>query len=173
MIVNQKQLANVLGISSRQVRNLQHDFDFFTKQENGRGYDLGKCVQEYIEYKVKAEMPRGTSVDIEKEKAEHERIKKTMSQLKLRKMRKELHEAGDIELFLGEMLYNFKNKLLATPSKIATLIVGEKDVNQIINILTKEMNDLLDELSDFNPDEFATDDFTEGEEDDEEVYDDE
>lgn len=35
------------------------------------------------------------------------------------------------------------------------------------------MNDLLDELSDFNPDEFATDDFTEGEEDDEEVYDDE
>lgn len=168
MIVNQKELANILGISARQIRNLQHDFDFFAKQENGRGYDLSKCVQEYIEYKVKAEVPKGTTVDIEKEKAEHERIKKNMSSLKLRKMKRELHEAADVEIFLSEMLYNFRNKLLATPTKVATLIVGEKDVNQIISILTKEMNDILDELSEYDPEEFSSDDYSEEEEEDEE-----
>lgn len=169
MIVNQKELSNTLGITTRRIRELQHDYSFFNKQETGRGYDLGKCVQEYIEYKVKAEVSRGTSIDIDKEKAEHERIKKTMSELKLRKMKKELHEAADVEIFLGEMLYNFRNKLLATPSKVATLIVGEKDVNQIINILTKEMNDLLDELSEYDPEDVSGEDYSEdGEEEEDE-----
>ena len=167
MIVNQKELANILGITDRQIRNLRHDYSFFTKQQNGRGYDLAKCVQEYIEYKVKAEMPGGTKFDIDREKAEHEKIKKTISRLKLRKMKKELHETADIDLFLGEMLTNFRNKLLGTPTKVATLIVGEKDVNRIINLLSKEMNDILDELSDFNPNEFMNGEY-EAEDDEEE-----
>ena len=69
MNVNQKELASILGITSRRVRQLREE-GFFSFAENGKKYSLEKCVQEYIEYKVKAETNLGTSIDIEKERAE-------------------------------------------------------------------------------------------------------
>ncbi|WP_270501577.1 DNA-packaging protein [Clostridium butyricum] len=152
MNVNQKELATILGITSRRVRQLREE-GFFSFAENGKKYSLEKCVQEYIEYKVKAETNSGTSIDVEREKAEHEQIKKNISKLKLRKLKKELHEASDVELFLSEMLINFRNRLLSIPSKVAVQILGEEDVNRIIEILQKEMYETLDELSEYNPDE--------------------
>ncbi|AIY81962.1 phage DNA packaging Nu1 family protein [Clostridium botulinum 202F] len=151
MNVNQKELANILGITSRRVRQLREE-GFFSFAENGKKYSLEKCVQEYIEYKVKAETNMGTSIDREKEQAEHEQIKKNISKLKLRKLKKELHEASDVELFLSEMLINFRNRLLSIPSKVAVQILGEEDINRIIEILQKEMYETLEELSEYNPD---------------------
>ncbi len=87
MNVNQKELATILGITSRRVRQLREE-GFFSFAENGKKYSLEKCVQEYIEYKVKAETNSGTSIDVEREKAEHEQIKKNISKLKLRKLKK-------------------------------------------------------------------------------------
>jgi phage terminase Nu1 subunit (DNA packaging protein) len=177
MIVNQKLLASVLGISSRRVRQLRED-GFFFCVENGKGYHLEKCVQEYIEYKVNAEMKKGTSIDKEKEQAEHERVKKEISKLKLRRMKKELHAAADVEMFLSEMLSNFKNRLLAIPNKVAIQIMGESDINRIIKLLTEELIDTLEELSEYNPDAINKEspsnyyDEDEDEEDDEEEEDD-
>ena len=57
MIVNQKQLAECLGISSRRVRQLREEGLFKLTQE-GKGYNLEKSIQEYIEYKVNAETGR-------------------------------------------------------------------------------------------------------------------
>ncbi|MBZ9691615.1 DNA-packaging protein [Clostridium sp. M14] len=151
MNVNQKELANILGITSRRVRQLREE-GFFSFAENGKKYSLEKCVQEYIEYKVKAETNTGTSIDREKEQAEHEQIKKNISKLKLRKLKKELHEASDVELFLSEMLINFRNRVLSIPSKVAVQILGEEDINRIIEILQKEMYETLEELSEYNPD---------------------
>lgn len=54
MIVNQKQLANVLGITDRRVRQLRDEQGIFTydNQIKGKRYNLEKCVQEYIDYKL-------------------------------------------------------------------------------------------------------------------------
>ncbi|MDU6040073.1 hypothetical protein ACQPUL_08385 [Clostridium butyricum] len=151
MNVNQKQLASILGISARRVRQLRED-GFFSFVENGKMYNLEKCVQEYIEYKINSETNKSTSVDVEKEKAEHEQIKKNISKLKLRKLKKELHEAVDVELFLSEMLINFRNRLLSIPSKVAVQVLGEQDINRIISLLNKEMIETLEELSEYDPD---------------------
>ena len=61
MEVNQKQLAALLGISSRQVRNLKEQglFEFVT---DSRKYNAEKCVQEYIDFKIKAEVGNGTNL---------------------------------------------------------------------------------------------------------------
>ncbi len=151
MNVNQKQLANILGITDRRVRQLREE-GFFSFAEGGKKYNLEKCVQEYIEYKIKTETNRGTSIDVEKEKAEHEQIKKNISKLKLRKLKKELHEASDVELFLSEMLVNFRNRLLSIPNKVAVQVLGEQDINRIISLLNKEMIETLEELSEYDPD---------------------
>lgn len=149
--VNQKTLAAALGISARQVRNLREE-GMFSFIPGTKKYNLTDCVKEYIEFKVKAETGRGTSANKEKEQAEHEQLKKEITKIKLRKLRKEVHEASDIELFLNNMLLDFRNRLLSVPGKVAPEILNERDINVIINILTREMNETLDELSGYDPD---------------------
>lgn len=149
--VNQKTLAAALGISSRQVRNLREQ-GMFEFVPGTKKYDLTECVSEYIEFKVKAEVGSGTSIIKEKEQAEHERLKKEITKIKLRKLRKEVHEAADVEAFLNGMLLNFRARLLSVPGKVAPQILGLSDINAIIKILDDEMIQTLEELSEYDPD---------------------
>lgn len=152
MIVNQKELAQCLGITSRRVRMLRDEGLFKITQE-GKGYNLEKSIQEYIEYKINAETGRRTSISKEEVQAQHEEIKKQISILKLRKLRRELHEAADVEMYLSDMLLRFKNRLMALPSKLAMQIAGENDMNAIIQIIKTELLSVLEELSEYDPDE--------------------
>ena len=173
MIVNQKELAQCLGISSRRVRQLREEGLFKLSQE-GCGYGLEKSIQEYIEYKVNAETGRRASISKEEVQAEHEEVKKQISLLKLRKLRRELHEAADVEAFLSDMLIRFKNRLLSLPSKLAMQVMGEEDINAVILIIKRELNLVLEELSAYDPDEIDgqqddTDEALDEYEEDEEV----
>lgn len=152
MIVNQKELSQCLGISSRRVRQLREEGLFKLSQE-GRGYVLEKSIQEYIDYKVNAETGRRASISKEEVQAEHEEVKKQISLLKLRKLRRELHEAADVEAYLSDMLVRFKNRLMAVPAKLAMQVSGEEDLNVIIQIIKKELTAVLEELSEYDPDE--------------------
>ena len=103
----------------------------------------------------------------EKVQAEHEEVKRQISLLKLRKLRRELHEAADVEFYLSDMLVRFKNRLLALPSKLAMEIAGLEDINDIIQIIQKNMLDTLEELSEYDPDEIDQGDVYLPEEDEE------
>lgn len=168
MIVNQKELAQCLGISSRRVRQLK-DEGLFQLSKAERGYILEKSIQEYIEYKVNAETGRRASISKEEVQAEHEEVKMKISLLKLRKLRRELHEAEDVEAFLSSMLLRFRNRLLAVPSKLAMEVAGETDLNVIMQVTKREMLAVLEELAEYDPDEI---DGQKGE-DDEDLEDDE
>lgn len=152
MVVNQKELAQCLGVSSRRVRQLK-DEGLFQTAPGERGYCLEKSIQEYIDYKINAETGRRSSISKEKIQAEHEEVKKQISLLKLRKLRRELHEAKDVEYYLSDMLVRFKNRMLALPSKIAMEVSGEKDINKIAQIIQKDILDTMEELSEYDPDE--------------------
>lgn len=172
MVVNQKELAQTLGISSRRVRALKEE-GLFEASKSGRGYNLETCVQEYIEYKVNAELGRSASISKEKVQAEHEEVKKQISILKLRRLRRELHEAADVEYYLSDMLLRFKNRLLALPSKIVMEVSGLTDTNQMIQIIQKDLLDTMEELSEYDPEEIdqgiAVDSVEGDEEDDDET----
>ena len=167
MEVNQKELATSLGITTRRVRELKQE-GFFQTISGSRKYDLAKCVQEYIDYKIKAEVKSGKSLDKEEAQAKHESIKMEISILKLRRLKRELHEAKDVENFLSNMLINFKNKLLSIPSKAAIQIVGEQDINKIMAVLNKEVLETLEELSEYDPSEIEGETLEEYYEDEEE-----
>lgn len=152
MVVNQKELAQCLGITSRRVRALREE-GLFKNEENAREYRLENCVQEYIEYKVNAELGHSALISKEKVQAEHEEVKKQISLLKLRKLKRELHEAADVENYLTDMLLRFKNRLLALPSKMAMEVAGVKDINLIMQTIQKNLYDALEELSEYDPDE--------------------
>lgn len=152
VVVNQKELSQCLGISTRQIRNLKSE-GLFQTETNSRGYSLEKCVQEYINFKINAEMGRRTNIKKEEVQAEHEEIKKQISVLKLRKLRRELHEASDVEAFLTDMLTSFRNRLLSLPPKLAMQLSGINDLNDMIKAIKTELENTLEELSQYDPDE--------------------
>ena len=172
MELNQKQLAEILGITARQVRNLKEQ-GLFEFTPGSKKYNAAKCVQEYLAYKIKAETNRGTAIVKETEQAEHERLKKEITKYKLRKIRKEIHEAADVERFWSDMLQHFRNYMLSIPSKIAPKILDEADINKIIHELTEEILNALDTLAEYDPDAVNgtepnyLDDDPEGEDEDE------
>lgn len=153
MLVNQKQLSQYLGISTRRIRQLREDGVFKKKDDAMAGYSLEDCIQEYIEYKVNAETGRRTSISKEEVQAEHEEVKKQISLLKLRKLKRELHEASNVEYFLSDMLVHFRKYLLALPPRLAMQAAGEDDIAALTEIIKKEMLKALEELSEYDPDE--------------------
>lgn len=152
MEVTQKMLAECLGISPRQVRNLKTN-GLFQLKAGEKKYNLEKCIQEYIQYKVNDETGRRSIIDKEKVSAEHEEVKREISLLKLRKLRRELHESADVESYLMNMILAFRSRLEALPQKAAMQVAGIKDINEIIDILRKNVNNALDALSKYDPDE--------------------
>lgn len=174
MEVTQKDLAACLGLSSRQVRNLRQQ-GLFQLPEGVKKYRLEACVQEYIRFKVTDETGRKGAVSTERVKAEHEVIKKDISVLKLRKLRRETHEAAAVEHYLTNMLTAFRGRILLMPAKVAIKIIGETDVNKVISIIEAACNEALAELSEYDPDEIdgtigetvAEDETEEGEDEEE------
>lgn len=85
-------------------------------------------------------------LDLEKEKAAHERIKRELSEIKLTETRGETHRTEDINLLLGNAIVIFRNQLLRLPSKMARQLEG-KGVEEMNQIMTKEINAILKDLS--------------------------
>lgn len=155
MEVNQKELAAILNLSDRRIRGLINDFGLFSAFEMGgkrqKRYNLEKCVQEYINYRISAETGKGASKDKEDAQTKHEEIKIQISALKLRKLRRELHAADDVEEYLTEMLVAFRARLSVIPQKVGPLAAVEDDENKIIELLEREVYETLEELSEYDP----------------------
>ncbi len=174
MQVNQKELAHYLGISTRRIRDLRAEGLFKRAAGKVAGYDLAECIQEYISYKVKAEAGRRAYVSKEEVQIKHEEVKRKISILKLRRMRRELHEAADVEEFLAEMLLRFRNRLLAVSPRVAMKVSGETDMSRLTDIIQQEMLLTLEELSEYDADEIDKSDLRELDDDDiEDIEDDE
>lgn len=72
---------------------------------------------------------------------------------------------------MTDMLTRFKSRILSLPTKIAMQTAGESDINRIVQSVTKVLNEALEELSEYDPDEIdgqAAGTFEEMEEEDEE-----
>jgi len=152
----QKDLARILGISTRRVRQLVEE-GLFEKNPETRKYNLPKCVQEYIRYKIEEETGDTDAFNYDREKSEHESIKKDIAALRLRRIKGELHEARDVEAVISDMLVRFRGKILAIPTKLAPQLVGIIDARQAVDILHAELREALTELSEYNPADYAAD----------------
>lgn len=89
------------------------------------------------------------NVSFEEERALHEKAKREIAELKLGELKNDLHKTTDIVYLVGNMVIVFRRTLLALPSKMATSLAG-KTPEDINDILTKEINRALKELSEFD-----------------------
>ena len=99
-------------------------------------------------------------INFDEEKALHERVKRHISELKLQIMKGELHKAEDVEIVMMDMLVAFKTKIMGIPSKVAP-ILENRDAAFIKDRLTKEVIEALNELKDYDPKAFYSDEYVE------------
>ncbi len=160
-------MANIFSLSERRIRQMAEE-GTVVRAAKGR-YKLVESLKNYtLALKLAAEganvdNPDG-EIDIDEEKALHERIKRHISELKLQVMKGDLHKAGDVERVMMDMLASFKTRLMNIPSKVAP-VLENRDAAYIKERLTKEIIEVLNELKDYNPKDFYSDEYVEGEED--------
>ena len=165
--VNSATLEKIIGVSDRRIRQLAGE-NIIVRAAKGR-YRLMDSIMNYI-LTLKVQMEAGNAdsldgeIDLEEEKAVHERVKRHISELKLQTMKGDLHKSEDVERVMTDMLVSVKTKLLSMPMKLAPLLVARNEVDYIRAVISKEVIETLKELKDYNPKDFHCDEFI-GEED--------
>ena len=159
-------LGNIIGVTDRRVRQMAEE-GIFNRVAKGR-YNLVDSLKNYIlSLKLAAEgamdSPDG-EVNLEEERALHERVKRHISEMKLQTMKGELHKAEDVERVMTDMLVSFKTRLLNIPSKVAP-VLENRETGYIKDKLMSEITETLNELKDYNPKDYYPDEYIEEEED--------
>jgi hypothetical protein len=148
----------MLGKSTRWIRQLTQDKAL--RQVSRGKYNLADSVQAYIVYMAGGREEDGKPRFID-HKTEHERIKTEISSLELVVMRNDLLAAQDVKAVMNDMLTVCRQRISSIPTKIAPQLIGIDDVNTIKSRLSKEIHEVLTELSNFNPELYKNDE-TEG-----------
>lgn len=168
--VNSAILEKIIGVSDRRIRQMAEE-GIIIRTAKGR-YKLMESLRNYIlSLKVSIEASgadlQDGEIDLDEEKAIHERVKRHISELKLQTMKGDLHKSADVELVMTDMLVAVKAKLLSMPTKLAPLLVSRENIDYIRTLINKEVLEALNELKDYNPKEFYSGEFVAGENDDE------
>lgn len=169
VIVNTDVMAELFGYTRQRVNQLAKE-GVLEKQAPGR-FLLLRNIKKYIDFiriSQIGEDEEGATAQYWEEKALHEKAKRETAELKLAKMRGQLHDAADVELAITNMLVTFRNRILGAPQKVAPKIIGLNNLAEIMDVISVELLEALNELSEYDPAMFAGGEDTE-EEDDETV----
>lgn len=132
-------------------------------------YALAESIKNYIiDLKVQndvAGQEKQNDLDLEKERALHENIKRQQAEIKLALMKGEVHKSQDVEKVMVDMLTSFRTRVLNIPSKVAPILVARQDAGLIQELIMKEIVEVLNELKSYNPEDFYGGEYIDYEED--------
>lgn len=157
-------LGDTFGVSDRRIRQMAEE-GIITRVAKGR-YNYKESVKNYIlslKLAVDAsasENPDG-ELDFNEEKALHERVKRHIAELKYQTMKGELHKAEDVQKVMVDMLTAFKTRILNIPAKVSPILANRSEIGYIKDVLTKEVLEALNELKDYDPKMFYSDEYVE------------
>lgn len=157
-------LSNLFGITTRRIRQLENE-GVIKKVARGK-YNLQENIKSYITFiKTYADLKENKSeegkIDYDEEHALLERRRREKIELELAAMRGTMHYSEDVERVMTDMLSNFKAKLLGLPSRAAPQLITFSEIGDIQECLHKEVLEVLNELSEYNPSDFYSEDYVE------------
>lgn len=88
-----------------------------------------------------------TKESLQEAKTRREIALATMAELELKELEGELVRLSDVTDEFEKQLINVKQKLLVLPSKVAGAVLGMTDINQIKEVIEREIYTALEELS--------------------------
>lgn len=164
LTVTSAQLCDICGLTGQRIRQYAEE-GTMKRVAHGR-YELIPSVRAYIQsLKLQSKTKRREDLNlpdnvqhIDTERAIHEHIKIEMSKIRLALMEGKVHKADDVERVVTDMLLRMKSKLEGIPSQVAPTLEGKKKA-QIKSLLDIEIAKALDELSEYNAEDYRSDDY--------------
>lgn len=143
--VNQKTLARVLNLTSRQIRNLEEvGLPGGRVAENGRDrlYDLTVAVPWYVQ----RERERLKSTEKDEADIEKARAKAAMARLDLAEREGKLIPVALHTKLLGEILGEVRSRTLNLPGSVAPQLVGMDEEREVVAVLRPAVDRCLQSL---------------------------
>lgn len=165
LLVSSKVLEALFGVKDRTIRDLA-DKGIIKRDSHGK-YLFWNSAKSYITAlkvvnagKSNTKTDNDDCLDLEEEKAQHEHLKRQITEIKLQLIKGQVHKAEDVEAVMTDMFAKFKSKMTALPSKLAKRLEG-KPRTEIQRILKNEIDNALVELASYNPADFYSDEHIE------------
>ena len=148
MTVSQTNLAAALDLTTGRITQLiQEGVVIRDKKDKSGGVFLFDSLKTY--FTGKAESTDG--LNLREERARHEKVKREITELKLKKLDGSVYDARTVELAMIEQLVTLRTKLLGL--KLAPQLEG-KSKEEIYKMMTSEIEETLAELSEYKPELF-------------------
>lgn len=145
-LYNVRVIAHLLDLTETRVRQLR-DEGILTETIPGH-YPLVGTVQAYVKYLRRGNSSKEEYADQRKEQALLTKAKREHAELDLEIRKNQVHYGEDVEKICLQLLLNFRQRLLAVPSKTAPILSQKTDPNDIQEILSREVQEVLEEISD-------------------------
>lgn len=163
--VTQRQIAAAIGITPARVNQLIKDDVIVRDEDNpGGAVLLYESVKRFWSGQNNGEISIDAELSLTRERAKHEKTKREIAELRLAKMENRAYSARTVELVLTEMLSNLRTQLLGMPSKLAPQLEG-KPRGQVYELMTRELEERLSELSEYSPELFTEEEIEADDED--------
>ena len=157
MIVNKRQLADILGLAEETLTQYQKDPTFpILHKRKGRGgsdYETSDVIAWLERRKINQTVGSADMIDLEEGKRRKMAAEAGLAELELLKEQGQVVDIALVAEEVGEQLSNFRAKMLSIPSKVAGQVYTAKDMKEIKGILDDAIYEALNEISGFNTDD--------------------
>lgn len=134
ILATENKLAKIFQFSERKVR------EYFKAARVSPGkYNFIQAVEIFVE--------KNSGKD---EAAELKRAEKDLKEFKLKILKKEYHSEKDVIRIVSDMNYRIKSKLITIPKKVSILILNKSNQLEVEKILKDEINNVLEELTEYS-----------------------
>lgn len=149
--VTQSELALILGLTTRQIRNLEAAGMPHRAEGNRKLYPLPDAVHWYRDRAVESALAEAQVTDYEEAKAREMKARADRAELEVARMRGELIHVNDLEALFTAPLAQMRARLLALPGRIAgALPMSPVEALEIIEPIVHEF---MAELSEDDEDD--------------------
>ena len=150
--VSSSELACVLGITGRNIRQLVEDGQL--EKVDGR-FILSDSVQRYVAFKSKRDK------DDEEQRLEKTRLtadvtmkasKAQIAKMEADELRGKMHRSEDVAAMTEDLIYTIRGSLMALPGRLAVDVATVTTPAEAAEIIRKEVHALMRELANYQYD---------------------
>ena len=154
MEVSTSELACILGVSGRYIRQLTEDGQL-KKTSQGR-FKLCDSVQKYIASQSKEVGKDEASLKLERARRTAEATLKAskaqIAKMEVEELQGKRHRSEDVAAMTEDLIYTIRGALLALPGRLAVDTSTAKSPNEAAEIIRKEVHAVMQDLSEYRYD---------------------
>lgn len=148
--VSASELACVLGITGRNIRQLVEDGQL-EKASKGH-FLLCDCVKRYIKYKMRGKEEQKAENAIRTADVMLKASKAQIAKMEADELRGKMHRSEDVAAMTEDLIYTVRGSLMALPGRLAVDVAAAVTPAEAAEIIRKEVHALMRELANYQYD---------------------